>query len=64
MTEDTPSVPMAMPLKAAVAIYNVALNLSLIARLIKVWPVALTPPEPPSGPPKAASSSSPPPPER
>ena len=33
---------MAMPLKAAVAIYIVALNLSLIALLIKVWPVALT----------------------
>ena len=33
---------MAMPLKAAVAVYIVALNLSLIALLIRVWPVALT----------------------
>ncbi len=33
---------MAMPLKAAVAIYIVALNISLIALLVRVWPVALT----------------------
>ncbi|MEP6540033.1 MAG: hypothetical protein ABJF23_32195 [Bryobacteraceae bacterium] len=42
MTEETTSVPMAMPLKAAVALYIVALNLSLITVPIKVWPVALT----------------------
>jgi hypothetical protein len=42
MTEDATSVPMAMPLKAAVAAYIAALNLTLIVVLIKVWPVALT----------------------
>lgn len=42
MIEETPSTPMAMPLKAAVAIYIVALNLALIALLVRIWPVALT----------------------
>jgi hypothetical protein len=42
MTEEATSVPMTLPLKAAVATYIVALNLTLIALLIRVWPVALT----------------------
>jgi hypothetical protein len=46
MNEEATSVPMAMPLKAAVAAYIAVLNLTLIALLIKVWPVALTTAEP------------------
>ena len=33
---------MAMPLKLAVAAYIVALNLTLIALLVRIWPVPLT----------------------